>query len=205
MVSVFLVDDHELVRRGLREFLAEEGDLTVVGEADTAAGAVRGISETKPDVAVVDVRLPDGNGIEVCREVRSLNPEVRCLILTSYADEAAFADAVLAGASGYLLKETKTSELVTNIRKLAAGESLIDPERARSAFVGVRKEVPDLTEQEQRILDLIAEGQSNKQIATELHFAEQTVKNYVSRLMAKLGVQRRVQAALYASRRHTDR
>ena len=200
-VSVFLVDDHELVRRGLREFLAEEGDVTVVGEAATAKAAIRGIVETRPDVAVVDVRLPDGNGIEVCREVRSLIPEIRCLILTSHDDS--FADAVLAGASGFRLKETKTSELVTDIRKLAAGEQLIDAGRAREALAGVRKDGAELTEQEERILDLISEGYSNKQIAAELHFAEQTVKNYVSRLMAKLGVQRRVQAALYASRRRT--
>ena len=200
-VSVFLVDDHELVRRGLREYLAEEGDLTVVGEAATAAAALQGIAETQPDVAILDVRLPDGNGIEVCREIRSLHPNLRCLILTSYDD--AFADAVLAGASAYRLKETKTSHLVGDIRRLAAGEQLIDATKARRALAGVRKDVGDLTDQEEKILELIALGFSNKQIADELHFAEQTVKNYVSRLMAKLGVQKRVQAALYASRRKT--
>jgi len=204
IVTVFLLDDHELVRRGLREYLGEEGDLEIVGEAGTAADAVPAIAAAQPDVAIIDVRLPDGNGIEVCREVRSRVPDTKCLILTSYADEEALFDAVVAGASGYVLKETKTSELVRDIRKLAAGESLIDP--------GLKKEVmsragaraggdPGLSPQEERILELIGEGLTNRQIGERLHLAEQTVKNYVSRLMSKLGFERRVQAALYATRK----
>jgi two-component system, NarL family, response regulator DevR len=203
-ISVFLLDDHELVRRGLKEFLEEEGDIEVVGEAGTAADAITGIANTSPQVAIIDVRLPDGNGIEVCREVRSSHPETSCLILTSYSDEEALLDAVVAGASGYVLKETKTSELVRDIRRLASGETLLDPDEkkdilARSSARAARD--ADLSPQEERILDLIGEGLTNRQIGERLHLAEQTVKNYVSRLMAKLGFERRVQAAIYATKR----
>lgn len=203
-ISVFLLDDHELVRRGLKEFLEEEGDLEVVGEAGTAAEAIAGIDRRPPQVAIIDVRLPDGNGIEVCREVRSRHPETSCLILTSYSDEEALLDAVVAGASGYVLKETKTSELVAAIRKLAAGETLMNPDEkkeilARSSARAARD--ADLSPQEERILDLIGEGLTNRQIGERLHLAEQTVKNYVSRLMGKLGFERRVQAAIYATKR----
>lgn len=203
-ITVFLLDDHELVRRGLREFLEEEGDLEVVGEAGTAADAVAGIDRNPPQVAIIDVRLPDGNGIEVCREVRSRHPETRCLILTSFADDQALFDAIVAGASGYVLKETKTSELVADIRKLAAGGSLIEPEVTRDVMARASARASrdtELSPQEERILDLIGEGLTNRQIGDRLHLAEQTVKNYVSRLMGKLGFERRVQAAVYASRR----
>lgn len=201
VITVFLLDDHELVRRGLREFLSEEGDLEIVGEASTAGEAVEGIERARPDVAIIDVRLPDGNGIEVCREVRSRVPDTKCLILTSFADEEAMFDAVVAGASGYVLKETKTSELVGDIRKLAAGASLIDPALKKQVLARAAAADPALSPQEERILELIGEGLTNRQIGERLHLAEQTVKNYVSRLMSKLGLERRVQAALYATRR----
>ncbi len=205
-IRVFLLDDHELVRRGLREFLEEEPDLEVVGEATTAQEALGGIDVTDPDVAILDVRLPDGNGIEVCREVRSRFPYVRCLILTSYADDQALFQAIVAGAAGYVLKETKTAELVEDIRKVATGGSLLDTNVTHRVFERLRATGADrarvrLSNQEERILDLIGEGLSNREIAQELHLAEQTVKNYVSRLMGKLGFERRVQAALYATRR----
>ena len=203
-IRVFLLDDHELVRRGLREFLEEEGDLEVVGEAGTATEAVDAISDVRPDVAIIDVRLPDGNGIEVCREIRSRHPEMNCLILTSYADEEALFDAIVAGASGYVLKETKTSELVRDIRKLAAGQSLLDPKVTKEVLARATADAArtaELSPQEERILELIGEGLTNRQIGERLHLAEQTVKNYVSRLMSKLGFERRVQAALYATRR----
>ena len=203
-ISVFLLDDHELVRRGLKEYLEEEGDLEVVGEAGTAADAIAGIAATLPQVAIIDVRLPDGNGIEVCREVRSRHPETRCLILTSFSDEQALSDAIVAGASGYVLKETKTSELVRDIRKLAAGETLMDPAVTRDVLARASARAArdgELSPQEERILDLIGEGLTNRQIGERLHLAEQTVKNYVSRLMGKLGFERRVQAAVYATKR----
>ena len=203
-ISVFLLDDHELVRRGLREFLEEEGDLEIVGEAGTAGEALEGIDKTSPRIAVIDVRLPDGNGIEVCREVRSRHPETDCLILTSYADDQALFDAIVAGAAGYILKETKTADLVRSIRKVAAGESLIDPSVTKEVLAQAQKDselVAELSSQEERILELIGEGLTNRQIGERLHLAEQTVKNYVSRLMSKLGFERRVQAAVYATRR----
>lgn len=203
-ITVFLLDDHELVRRGLREFLEEEGDLEVVGEAGTAGDALDAIESNPPQVAIIDVRLPDGNGIEVCREVRSRHPQTNCLILTSYADEEALFDAIVAGAAGYVLKETKTSELVRDIRRLAAGETLMDPDVTREILTRAGANAArdaDLSPQEERILDLIGEGLTNRQIGERLHLAEQTVKNYVSRLMGKLGFERRVQAAVYATRR----
>ncbi len=204
-IKVFLLDDHELVRRGLREFLEEEGDLEIVGEAGTAEEALRTIERSVPDVAILDVRLPDGNGIEVCREVRSRWPQTGCLILTSYADERALFDAIVAGAEGYVLKETRASDLVEDIRKLAAGGTLIDPALRRQVMAEVKstgtEERATLSPQEERILELIGDGLSNREIAQRLHLAEQTVKNYVSRLMSKLGLERRVQAALYARQR----
>ena len=204
-IRIFLLDDHELVRRGLRDFLEEEGDLEVVGEAGTAADAMSVIESTQPDVAIIDVRLPDGNGIEVCREVRSRFSDTKCLILTSYADEEALFGAIVAGASGYVLKETKTSDLVRDIRKLADGQSLLDPKLTQEVMGRATSNAAaaaQLSPQEERILELIGEGLTNRQIGERLHLAEQTVKNYVSRLMGKLGFQRRVQAALYATRRH---
>ena len=205
-IKVFLLDDHELVRRGLRQFLEEEGDLEIVGEAGGAAETLELIDQTAPDVAILDVRLPDGIGIEVCREVRSRLPKTRCLILTSYADERALMEAIVAGASGYVLKETRAAQLVEDIRALARGEDLIDPATRREALskmgpAAVGDQGHSLSPQEERILELIGQGLSNREIAQNLHLAEQTVKNYVSRLMAKLGFERRVQAALYATQR----
>ena len=205
-ITVFLLDDHELVRRGLREFLEEEGDLEIVGEAGTATEALDAIALTAPRVAVIDVRLPDGNGIEVCREVRSRFPETDCLILTSYADEEALFDAIVAGASGYILKETKTADLVRDIRRVAAGESLLDPAVTKDVLARAQRRTSpaaELSAQEERILELIGEGLTNRQIGQRLHLAEQTVKNYVSRLMSKLGFERRVQAAVFATKRRS--
>jgi two-component system response regulator DevR len=200
---VFLLDDHELVREGLRHVIEAEGDMEVVGESATAAGAVDGIAATSPRVAILDVRLPDGNGVEVCREVRSRFPHVSCLMLTSFADEEALFGAIMAGASGYLLKEVRGRELVTDIRRVAAGHSLIDPHLAQKVITKVKARhqednLQKLSPQEQRILDLIAEGMTNRQIAGIMYLSEKTVKNYVSNLLSKLGMSRRTEAAVYA-------
>lgn len=204
-VKVFLLDDHEIVRRGLRELLEGEG-LEVVGEAGTAEEALARIPPTAPDVAVLDVRLPDGDGVEVCREVRSKNPEIACLMLTSYSDDEALFDAIMAGASGYVLKQIKGNELVEAIRKVADGQSLLDPhltakvlDRLRSGG-GEDERLESLTEQERRILELLAEGMTNRQIAEKMFLAEKTIKNYVSNLLAKMGMDRRTEAAVYAAR-----
>lgn len=209
-VRVFLLDDHELVRRGLRDLLEAEDDLTVVGEAGTAEQAIARVPATRPDVAVLDVRLPDGDGIEVCREIRSRHPEVRCLMLTSFADDEALFSAIMAGAAGYILKQVKGSDLLDGIRRVAAGESLIDPaltakvlERLRSKGDG-REELEGLSPQERRILSLIGEGLTNRQIGERMFLAEKTVKNYVSNLLAKLGMSRRTEAAAYSAR-HEER
>lgn len=203
-IRVFLLDDHELVRRGLRDYLQDEGDLQVVGEGGCSEGAVQEICELVPDVAVIDVRLPDGNGIEVCREIRSACPETACLILTSYSDDRAMLDSIVAGAAGYVLKEQRTAEVVDAIRALARGESLFEPDAAERAFEEISRQAGrtgELSPQEERILDLIGRGLTNREIGDELHLAEQTVKNYVSRILSKMGFERRVQAVLYASRR----
>lgn len=206
VIRVFLLDDHEIVRRGLRELLEAEDDIEIVGEAGTAEEALSRIPPTKPDVAILDVRLPDGNGVEVCRDVRSRHPEIRCLMLTSYSDDDALFQAIIAGAAGYLLKEVRGNDLVQAIRQVARGQSLLDPgvtarvlERLRS---GAREDerLTHLTPQERNILELIAEGLTNRQIAERVHLAEKTVKNYVSNLLAKLGMERRTQAAVYATR-----
>ncbi|MFM7060069.1 MAG: response regulator [Actinomycetes bacterium] len=203
---VFLLDDHEIVRRGLRELLEAEDDLHVVGEAGTAADAIARIPPTRPDVAVLDVRLPDGNGVEVCREVRSRHPEIRCLMLTSFSDDEALFQAIMAGAAGYLLKQVRGTDLVTAIRNVAAGQSLLDPAITAQVLERLRKgneedeRLAHLTPQERNILELIAEGLTNRQIAERVHLAEKTVKNYVSNLLAKLGMERRTQAAVYAAR-----
>lgn len=205
-IRVFLVDDHEVVRRGLRELLETEDDLKVVGDAETAALALDRIPPTKPNVVVLDLRLGDGDGVTVCRDVRSRHPEIACLILTSYSDDEALFDSIMAGASGYLLKQIKGPDLVDSVRRVAAGQSLLDP--AVTAAVLERLRNPEeederlgrLTEQERRILDLIAEGLTNRQIAERVHLAEKTVKNYVSNLLAKLGMERRTQAAVYAAK-----
>jgi DNA-binding NarL/FixJ family response regulator len=205
-IRVFLLDDHEVVRQGVRSLLESDGDMTVVGEAGTAAEALTGIAATSPRVAVLDVRLPDGSGVEVCREVRSAHPEVACLMLTSFSDDEALFDAIMAGASGYVLKEVGASDLVSDIRKVANGHSLLDPEltarvmeRIRSRHNEPRQE--HLTPQEERILEHIAEGLTNRQIAELMYLSEKTVKNYVSNLLAKLGMSRRTEAAVYAVRR----
>ena len=203
---VFLLDDHEVVRRGLRDMLDAEEDLVVVGEAGTADEALSRIPPTRPDVAVLDVRLPDGNGVEVCREVRSRHPEIQCLMLTSFADDEALFQAIMAGASGYLLKQIKGPDIVDAIRRVAAGQSLLDAAVTKRVLDRLRhppeedERLASLTEQERRILELIAEGLTNRQIAERVHLAEKTVKNYVSNLLAKLGMERRTQAAVYGSK-----
>jgi two-component system response regulator DevR len=202
---VFLLDDHEIVRRGLRELLESEDDLTVVGEAGTAADAYERIAETHPDMAVLDVRLPDGNGVEVCREIRSQHPEVQCVMLTSFADDEALFSAIMAGAAGYLLKQINGPDLVDAIRKVGRGESLLDPAVTAKVMDRLRTKPPDdelsaLTDQERKILDLVAEGLTNRQIGERIYLAEKTVKNYVSNMLTKLGMSRRTEAAAYAAR-----
>ena len=203
-VRVFLLDDHEVVRRGLRDLLEAEDDFEVVGEAGTAEEAYGRIPATTPDVAVLDVRLPDGDGIEVCREIRSKHPEIQCLMLTSFADDEALFSAIMAGAAGYLLKQVKGTDLVGGIRRVGAGESLLDPALTEKVLERLRTpeedELSGLTAQERRILDLIAEGLTNRQIGERMYLAEKTVKNYVSNLLSKLGMSRRTEAAVYAAR-----
>jgi two-component system response regulator DevR len=209
-IRVFLLDDHEVVRQGVRSLLEADGDMVVVGEAGTAAGALEAIPEAQPRVAVLDVRLPDGSGVEVCRELRSRHPEVACLMLTSFSDDEALFDAIMAGASGYVLKEVGGSDLVGDIRQVAAGHSLLDPELTNRALTRIRTRQQEerenrLTPQEERILSHIAEGMTNRQIAGSMYLSEKTVKNYVSNLLAKLGVSRRTEAAVYAVRRTDHR
>ena len=203
-ITVYLLDDHEVVRTGLRQLLESEPDITVVGESASAAEAQRRIPAIRPDVAVLDARLPDGSGIEVCREIRSRDPEIRALILTSFDDDEALFAAIMAGAAGYVLKDIRSSDLVHGIRTVAAGGSLLDPAHTGQVLERLRngpKEDPRLgalTGQEKRILLLIADGLSNREIAEHMYLAEKTVKNYVSSLLAKLGMQRRTQAAVFA-------
>ena len=203
-IRVFLLDDHEVVRRGVAEMLEAAGGLSVVGEASNAAEALRVVRNSSPDVAVLDVRLAEGNGIEVCRSIRDEFPDVRCLILTSFADDQALIDAALAGASGFVLKRVRGNELIDSIRKVAGGGQLLDPATVR---MGLRRlkassegRVASLTPQEHRIFDLIGEGYSNRQIADEMFLAEKTVKNYVSNMLSKLGMSRRTQAAAFSAR-----
>jgi len=204
-IRVFLLDDHEVVRRGLRELLEAEDDLEVVGEAGSAEDAMARIPPTRPDVAVLDVRLPDGNGVEVCREIRSTHPEIQCLILTSFADDEALFQSIMAGAAGYVLKQIKGTDLVDAVRRVADGQSLLDPAFTSRVLERLRtppetdERLARLTEQERKILDLIADGLTNRQIAERVHLAEKTVKNYVSNLLTKLGMERRTQAAVYAA------
>lgn len=205
-VRVFLVDDHDVVRRGVRSLIENEPDLVVVGEAGTAAEALARIPPTQPEVAVIDVRLPDGNGVEVCREIRSRHPEIKCLILTSFADDEALFDAIMAGAAGYLLKQIKENDLVDAVRRVASGQSLLDPQITTRVLERLRRppaedeRLASLTDQERKILDLIAEGLTNRQIGERIFLAEKTVKNYVSNLLAKLGMERRTEAAVFAAR-----
>ncbi|MYW02489.1 response regulator transcription factor [Streptomyces sp. SID3343] len=210
IIRVFLLDDHEVVRRGVHELLSIEDDIDVVGEAGTAAEALVRISATRPHVAVLDVRLPDGSGVEVCREIRSQLPDVRCLILTSFSDDEALFDAIMAGASGYVLKDIRGSDLVGAVREVASGKSLLDPAATARVLERLRGGTRDdqrlaaLSDQERRILDLIGEGMTNRQIGGRMHLAEKTVKNYVSSLLAKLGMERRTQAAAYVARQKAE-
>jgi two-component system, NarL family, response regulator DevR len=202
---VFLLDDHEVVRRGVADLLQSDPELVVVGEAGTAAEALARVPAVRPDVAVLDVRLPDGDGVTVCRELRSQLPGLRCLMLTSFDDDEALMNAVMAGASGYVLKQIRGTDLIGSVRRVAAGESLLDPrttarvlERMRTA-ARRRDPLNELTGQERAVLVLIGEGLTNRQIGERMFLAEKTVKNYVSHLLAKLGMQRRTQAAVLAS------
>ncbi|MHB1432462.1 MAG: response regulator [Streptosporangiaceae bacterium] len=209
-IRVFLLDDHEIVRRGVKDLLEAEPDLVVVGEAGTAASALARIPALRPDVAVLDVRLPDGDGVSVCREIRSKMPEVACLMLTSFGDDEALFDAIMAGAAGYVLKQIHGTDLVGAVRTVASGQSLLDPEAASRVMARMRDQskrsdpLAALTGQERKILELIGEGMTNRQIGEHLFLAEKTVKNYVSALFAKLGMERRTQAAAYAARLFED-
>ncbi|MGA5647069.1 response regulator [Microbacterium sp. NPDC088796] len=208
-VKVFLLDDHEVVRRGVHDLLNDEPDITVVGEAATVEQALIRVPALRPDVAVLDVRLPDGDGVTVCRELRSRMPDLACLMLTSFDDEEALLDSIMAGAAGYVLKQIQGSDLVTAVRTVARGQSLLDASataklmaRLRSAGEQPAEEpdvLPGLTDREREILDLIGEGLTNRQIGQRLYLAEKTVKNHISRLLSKLGVERRVQAAVIAT------
>jgi DNA-binding NarL/FixJ family response regulator len=209
-IKVFLLDDHEIVRRGVRDMLEAEPDITVIGEAGTAESALARIPALRPDVAVLDVRLPDGDGVSVCREIRSRMPQVACLMLTSFGDDEALFDAIMAGAAGYVLKQIRGTDLIGAVRTVARGESMLDPEAASKVMARMRDQaskadpLAGLTPQERKILELIGEGLTNRQIGERMFLAEKTVKNYVSALFAKLGMERRTQAAAYASRIFTQ-
>jgi DNA-binding NarL/FixJ family response regulator len=206
VIRVYLLDDHEVVRRGIRDLLEQEDDIEVVGEAGLAAEAVGRIPVLRPDVAILDARLPDGSGIDVCRDVRSADPSIRALILTSYEDDEALFSAIMAGAAGYVLKQIRGTDLVDTVRRVASGQSLLDPAVTQRVLDRIRhghdqpEELRNLTDQERRILGFIAEGMTNREIAGEMYLAEKTVKNYVSSLLAKLGLERRTQAAVLATR-----
>ncbi|HET8640643.1 MAG TPA: response regulator transcription factor [Pseudonocardiaceae bacterium] len=204
-IRVFLLDDHEVVRQGVAALLESQPDMVVVGEAATAAQALARIPALRPDVAVLDVRLPDGDGVSVCRELRNKMPDLVCLMLTSYGDDEALFESVMAGAAGYVLKEVRGGDLVNAIRVVANGGSLLDQAATAKLFTRLRSQTTtedplrELTEQERKVLDLIGHGMTNRQIGAELYLAEKTVKNYVSSLLAKLGMQRRTQAAVFAT------
>jgi two-component system response regulator DevR len=206
MIRVFLLDDHEVVRRGLADLLQAAGDIEVVGESGSAQEATRRIPALRPDVAVLDGRLPDGSGIDVCREVRAVDSSIKGLILTSYEDDEALFAAIMAGAAGYVLKQIRGTDLVDAIRRVAAGQSLLDPAVTQRVLERIRngveqpRELAELTDREREILELVAEGLTNRDIAGRLFLAEKTVKNYVSSLLAKLGLERRTQAAVLATR-----
>ncbi len=212
VLTVFLVDDHEMVRRGVADLLDDEDDLTVIGQASLVSEALLRIPALRPDVAVLDIRLPDGNGVELCRELRSRVPELKCVMLTSFTDEQAMMDAILAGAAGYVIKDIKGLDLVSAIRTVGYGRSLLDNKAAAVLMEGLRASVEkpgalaDLTDQERAVLDLIGEGLTNRQIAGRMFLSEKTIKNYVSRLLSKLGMERRTQAAVLVTemrdRRH---
>ena len=206
MIRVYLLDDHEVVRRGLAALLESSGDIEVIGESGSAPEAARRIPALRPDVAVLDARLPDGNGIDVCRDVRSADPSIKALILTSYQDDEALFSAIMAGASGYVLKQIRGTDLVDAVRRVAGGQSLLDPAVTQRVLERIRngveqpRELASLTDQERRILEFVAEGLTNREIAGRMFLAEKTVKNYVSSLLAKLGLERRTQAAVLATK-----
>ncbi|MEU1486549.1 response regulator transcription factor [Streptomyces sp. NPDC005752] len=212
LTRVFVLDDHEVVRCGLRDLLDSEPDLTVVGEAETAQQAVARGPALRPDVAVLDVRLPDGDGITVCRELRSRMPDLACLMLTSFDEEEALLDSIMAGAAGYVLKEIKGVDLVAAVRTVATGQSMLDPTTTAHLMRSLRSPASSnpegderlsvLSDRERAVLDLIGEGLTNRQISKRLYLSEKTVKNHISRLLAKLGVERRVQAAVIATQAH---
>jgi two-component system, NarL family, response regulator DevR len=210
VIRVFLLDDHEIVRRGLADLIELEPDMEVVGEAGSKADALIRIPAAQPNVAVLDVRLPDGSGVEVCRDIRDVLPDMRSLMLTSYADDEALFDAIMAGAAGYVLKDIRGNDLIDAIRQVAAGKSLLDPQATQRVLQRMRDGNPEdarlsgLSDQEKRILILIGEGMTNRQIGEHMHLAEKTVKNYVSSLLAKLGMERRTQAAALAARIDAD-
>ncbi len=205
-ITVFLLDDHEIVRRGLRDLLEAEGDLAVVGEASTAEQAVHRVHALDPDVAILDVRLEEGNGVEACRDIRSLHPRTACLMLTSFADDEALFQAIMAGAAGYILKQIRSNDLVDAVRRVAAGQNLLDPVVTARVLERLRRgpeedeRVARLSKQERHVLDLLAEGLTNRQIADQLHLAEKTIKNYVTSILSKMGMTRRTEAAVYAAR-----
>jgi DNA-binding NarL/FixJ family response regulator len=205
-IKVFLLDDHEIVRRGVKDLLEVEDDIKVIGEAGTAESALARIPALMPDVAVLDVRLPDGDGVTVCREIRSRLPQVACLMLTSFGDDEALFDAIMAGAAGYVLKQIRGTDLVGAVRTVATGQSMLDPRAASQLMTRLRDQavkkdpLAGLTAQEKKILELIGEGLTNRQIGERVFLAEKTVKNYVSALFSKLGMERRTQAAAYAAR-----
>jgi DNA-binding NarL/FixJ family response regulator len=212
-IQAFLLDDHEVVRRGVRELLESEGDIAVVGEAGTAAEAMARVPALRPQVAILDVRLPDGDGVTVCRDLKSEMPELACLMLTSFADDEALFEAIMAGASGYLLKEVRAADILTAVRTVAAGGSLLDPRTTVRLMDKLRSEANKtdadnplavLSEQERKVLDLIGEGLTNRQIGERMFLTEKTVKNYVSHLLGKLGMERRTQAAAFVARLEAD-
>jgi DNA-binding NarL/FixJ family response regulator len=209
-IKVFLLDDHEIVRRGLRDLLEAEDDIVVVGEASTEAEAVGRVPALDPDVAVLDVRLESGDGISACREIRSRYPRTACLMLTSFSDDEALFQAIMAGASGYVLKQIRSADLVVAVRRVAAGEQLLDPALTAKVLARLRQGpeedelIARLSSQERQVLALLAEGLTNRQIADRMYLAEKTVKNYVTSLLAKMGMARRTEAAVYAAR-HLDR
>ncbi len=207
-ITVFLVDDHEIVRTGVRAMLNAQEDIEVIGETASAADAPRRIRQSRPDVVVLDVRMPDGSGVDVCRDIKSESPDLAVLMLTSFADDEALFNSIMAGASGFVLKQVRGNDLVTSIRTVARGRSLLDQGIHDRVVRRLRGETNDpdeallgsLTERERRIVELIAEGKTNRQIADEIHLAEKTVKNYVSNILAKLGMARRSEAAAFAAR-----
>ncbi len=208
LTRVMIVDDHEVVREGLRALLRRQPELEIVGEADSVASAIEEARRTEPDVVIMDVRLPDGSGVEACREIRAQRPDTKVLMLTSYADEDAVFASIMAGANGYLLKQARTRVLIDAINRAMRGESLLDPavtqrvlERVRTAGTSKDDELSLLSDQERKILDLIAEGKTNKEIAGDVYLSDKTVKNYVSSILSKLNLRRRSEAAAYIARR----